>query len=217
MEATKDDRLLRCPIHNHKLWPKAVVRKIRFHDLRHTTASLLIMRGADLAAVQRILRPADPKTTTEIYGHLAPGYLQAAANRLSFDIPTPNEGTKNGGDGAPAAENFLPFSTRVLPETEIAAETDSEQDEKANEIHMFGLERAKRLELSTLSLGTDQGAITIASKSSQPLAIIPLLEQHIFQPSQSPPLRTIVQPSPATLAGQISNPSVMVLHEGDVQ
>jgi site-specific recombinase XerD len=27
---------------------------IRFHHLRHTTASLLLMSGADLAAVQRI-------------------------------------------------------------------------------------------------------------------------------------------------------------------
>jgi site-specific recombinase XerD len=30
---------------------------IRFHHLRHTTASLLLTSGADLAAVQRIMRP----------------------------------------------------------------------------------------------------------------------------------------------------------------
>ena len=52
-----------------KLWPKALVRPIRFHDLRHTTASLLLMAGASTAAVQRILRHIDPRLTTEVYCH----------------------------------------------------------------------------------------------------------------------------------------------------
>ena len=39
----------------------------RFHHLRHTTASLLLMRGADLAAMQKILRHSDPRMTTETY------------------------------------------------------------------------------------------------------------------------------------------------------
>jgi site-specific recombinase XerD len=34
--------------------------------------SLLLMQGADLAAVQRIMRHQDPRITTEVYGHLAP-------------------------------------------------------------------------------------------------------------------------------------------------
>jgi len=50
-----------CPTCGMKLWPKALVRKIRFHDLRHTTASLLLMAGANPAAVQRILRHSDPR------------------------------------------------------------------------------------------------------------------------------------------------------------
>ena len=40
-----------CPECNMKLWPKAKVRPIRFHDMRHTTASLLTMAGANPAAV----------------------------------------------------------------------------------------------------------------------------------------------------------------------
>jgi hypothetical protein len=69
-----------------KLWPKAIVRPIRFHDLRHTTASLLLMSGASPAAVQRIMRHSDPRITMAVYGHLEPHYLRAEVDRLNFDL-----------------------------------------------------------------------------------------------------------------------------------
>jgi hypothetical protein len=55
---------------------------LRFHDLRHTTASLLLNAGVDPFAVQRILRHTDPRITTEVDGHLVPGYLRDAINKL---------------------------------------------------------------------------------------------------------------------------------------
>src|SRR5579884_13665 len=67
-----------------KLFPVGQVRKIRFHHLRHSTASLLLMKGADLAAVQRIMRHQDPRITTEVYGHLQTAYLKSQIDRLSF-------------------------------------------------------------------------------------------------------------------------------------
>jgi integrase len=84
-ERHADAALRHCPTCNMKLWPKAHVRRIRFHDLRHTTASLLMMAGANPAAVQRILRHSDPRITTEVYGHLSPGYLRDEVNRLRFE------------------------------------------------------------------------------------------------------------------------------------
>jgi integrase len=83
-ELAPDMALRRCPEHGVKLWPVAEVRPIRFHDLRHTTASLLIMAGASLAAVQRIMRHSDPRITMEVYAHLAPGYLRDEVDRLRF-------------------------------------------------------------------------------------------------------------------------------------
>jgi hypothetical protein len=41
------------------------------------------MRGADVAAVQRILRHSDPRLTMETYGHLVPDYL-----RTQIDLPS---------------------------------------------------------------------------------------------------------------------------------
>ena len=83
VEAT-DGELRRCARCNMKLWPVGKVVPIRFHDTRHTTASLLMMFGASPAAVQRILRHSDIRVTTDVYGHLAPGYLRSEIDRLSF-------------------------------------------------------------------------------------------------------------------------------------
>jgi len=48
-----------------------------------------MMAGADLAAVQKIIRHTDPRIATELYGHLAPGCLRGAIDRLSFESPSP--------------------------------------------------------------------------------------------------------------------------------
>jgi len=86
-----DDTLRRCPAHGHKLWVKALVRPIRFHSLRHTTAGLLLMSGAGIAAVQRVLRHSNPQITMSVYGHLAPEFLRTEVNRLQFGLTTESE------------------------------------------------------------------------------------------------------------------------------
>ena len=112
-EKQSDDTLRRCPKCNMKLWPKAIVRPIRFHDLRHTCASLMMMAGANPAAVQRIMRHSNPRMTTEVYGHLAPDYLKDEANRL-----------KLLGDSS--------LVTLMLPARKNAPETDKSKTESAD-------------------------------------------------------------------------------------
>ena len=60
---------------------KAGIKGFRFHDLRHTAASHLIMRGASLRDVQEILGHADLKMTQR-YAHLSPAHLRGAVERL---------------------------------------------------------------------------------------------------------------------------------------
>ncbi len=64
-----------------KLLKEAGIGDFRFHDLRHTFASRLVMSGVDLYTVQRLLGHSSIKMT-ERYAHLAPDYLRAAIQRL---------------------------------------------------------------------------------------------------------------------------------------
>lgn len=45
---------------------------IRFHDIRHTHASILISEGVDIVKISKRLGHANPKITLEFYAHLLP-------------------------------------------------------------------------------------------------------------------------------------------------
>ena len=45
-------------------------RRLRFHDLRHTFASLLIAQGLNVVFVSRQLGHASPSFTLDVYGGL---------------------------------------------------------------------------------------------------------------------------------------------------
>ena len=68
--------------HFHKCLEKAGLRRIRFHDLRHTFASLLIQNGESLTYVKEQLGHSSIKMTVDVYGHLVPGANREAMNRL---------------------------------------------------------------------------------------------------------------------------------------
>lgn len=59
------------------------VKGASLHTLRHTFASHLVMRGTDIYTVQKLLGHSSIKTT-EIYAHLAPDFLKAAVERLTY-------------------------------------------------------------------------------------------------------------------------------------
>ena len=82
----------------HKALERAgITRHIRFHDLRHTFASHLVMEGIDIRTVAKLIGHRDIKMTMR-YAHLAPEHLQAAVDAL--ETSTVWESQKQA-DGSP--------------------------------------------------------------------------------------------------------------------
>ena len=148
VEKAPDTALRHCPKDGCKLWPKPVVRPIRFHDTRHSTASLLMMSGANPAAVQRIMRHSDPKLTSEVYGHLAPEYLRAEVDRLAFEQP---RALLEAPKAQTQVENRTPFVPRLSPNS---IETPASQitSEKIQTVSTASQARQAGLEPTTLGL-----------------------------------------------------------------
>jgi integrase len=98
------------------LGQKAGVRVIRFHDARHTHASLLLKQGVHPKVVQERLGHASIQMTLDTYSHVAPGIQETAASRFDelmsessisnllaktnyVNQPAPDLASKNGEKG----------------------------------------------------------------------------------------------------------------------
>jgi len=63
---------------------------LRFHDLRHSTASMLYARGWDMKDIQMWLRHADIKVTADIYTHIEQNFSEEIPDYLqNVFVPTP--------------------------------------------------------------------------------------------------------------------------------
>ena len=69
----------------HTALKKAKIVDFHFHDLRHTFASWLVMKGADLAAVQKLLGHKSI-TMTMRYAHLSAAHTKSAVGLLDKSV-----------------------------------------------------------------------------------------------------------------------------------
>ncbi|MFH0847039.1 MAG: site-specific integrase [Chloroflexota bacterium] len=66
---------------------KAGVKVIRFHDARHTHASLMLKQGVHPKIGQERLGHASIQITLDTYSHVAPGLQEAAAKHFDDILP----------------------------------------------------------------------------------------------------------------------------------
>jgi len=90
----------------YRLLSRAGIRKVRFHDLRHTWVSLLIQTGAHAKYIQEQAGHSSIQVTMDTYGHLFPSGNRELISRLD--------------DAGPKAET----ATQAQPE-EVAPEQGS--------------------------------------------------------------------------------------------
>lgn len=79
----------------------AGVKRIRFHDLRHTAVAIMLSYGKSIFAVSKFIGHARPSITSDIYGHLVPGaaddlgqFMDDLVSPLSLEIS--NNGPQMG-------------------------------------------------------------------------------------------------------------------------
>jgi integrase len=71
-----------------KVLDRAKLPKIRFHDLRHTAASLMLNNGVPPIVVSNRLGHSKPSITMDVYGHLYQE-TQTDAAKIMDDLVTP--------------------------------------------------------------------------------------------------------------------------------
>ena len=84
--------------HFRELLEKYGLRHIRFHDLRHTFASLLINQDVPLINVSNFLGHSDLSTTANIYAHLDKASKQASAAVISGILQGENQHAQPKGE-----------------------------------------------------------------------------------------------------------------------
>ena len=98
-----------------RLLKGAGVRQVRFHDLRHSFASLLLQNGESPVYVKDQMGHSSIQVTVDLYGHLIPGGNKQAVDRLDTPVLQPNSATS----AQPAATFAGPKSSDLLMPQEV--------------------------------------------------------------------------------------------------
>ncbi|MGZ3611089.1 MAG: site-specific integrase, partial [Ktedonobacteraceae bacterium] len=67
----------------HKVLAEADVQNIRFHDLRHSAATILLSMGVNVKVVQEMLGHSRISMTLDTYSHVLPGMQEEAVEKIS--------------------------------------------------------------------------------------------------------------------------------------
>ncbi|MFJ3191567.1 tyrosine-type recombinase/integrase [Streptomyces griseoviridis] len=85
--------------HFNTLLRRAKLRRIRFHDLRHSTATLLLEQGVELVVIKELLGHAHIGVTATVYAHVRLRLQREAIDLLGNVLRDPHESATRPDDG----------------------------------------------------------------------------------------------------------------------
>jgi len=100
---------------------KAKLRRVRFHDLRHTFSSPLLQNGESPVYVKEQMGHSSIQVTVDLYGHLIPGGNKQAVDRL--DAPPVDKAAFEANcatSAQPATGIMLPVSSDRMDYQRVA-------------------------------------------------------------------------------------------------
>lgn len=92
-----------------RILKRAGMRKVRFHDIRHTYDSILPQRNENITDVSRQMGHSSMKVTIDTYGHLIPGGNRDAIDRLDDHEWREGIGNRPATDAVPVEMMGLPL------------------------------------------------------------------------------------------------------------
>ncbi|QMU73674.1 tyrosine-type recombinase/integrase [Streptacidiphilus sp. P02-A3a] len=85
--------------HFNTLLHRATLRRIRFHDLRHSAATLLLEQGVELVVIKELLGHAHIGVTATVYAHVRLRLQRDAIDLLSNALRNPAQPATRPDDG----------------------------------------------------------------------------------------------------------------------
>lgn len=114
----------------HTILKNAELPRIRFHDLRHTFATMALENGMDIKTLSAMIGHVSAETTLNIYSHITDTMQQQAAARIDREIagadtpiPEPNATDKAGDSEAtdqPIEPKFEPYKGKYANPAQVA-------------------------------------------------------------------------------------------------
>lgn len=83
-------------LHFKRLLKQAALPDMRFHDLRHTAATLMLQQGIHPKVVQERLGHADISLTLRTYSHVLPNIQEEASEKFDLLLVSPEAKINSG-------------------------------------------------------------------------------------------------------------------------
>jgi integrase len=87
----------------HTLLEAAKLPRVRFHDLRHTAATLLLAQGVDPRTIMETLGHSQISLTLDTYSHVLPKLQKQAAGKMDEVLGTRGARSRQSAKGRPQA------------------------------------------------------------------------------------------------------------------